>query len=170
MPPTLTAPASSASSRIRSTCSGASLMPGISGAIRIPVGIPCRLSSATASSRLRGCGVCGSVARHGLLVERGDRQVGADPRDTAFIASTSRSSSGDLVSTDAGVPESASARQISGISRYRPSTHWYGSVLVPRATCSRFHDGRASSPRSTSGALTLTTISFSKSRPASRPR
>ena len=48
----------------RSTCSGASLIPGISGAIRIPVRIPARLSSATASSRARGCGVCGSVARH----------------------------------------------------------------------------------------------------------
>ena len=116
MPPTLTAPASSASSRMRSTCSGASLIPGISGAIRIPVGIPCRLSSATASSRLRGCGVCGSVARQGL-----SSSVGIDRLalicGTAFIASTSRSSSGDLVSTDAGVPESASARQISGISR-----------------------------------------------------
>ena len=39
-------------------------MPGISGAIRTPVGMPARFSSATASRRLRGCGVCGSVARH----------------------------------------------------------------------------------------------------------
>jgi hypothetical protein len=41
---------------------------------------------------------------------------------------------------------------------------------VPSATCWRCHDGRASSPRSTSGALTLTTISRSKSRPALKSR
>ena len=63
-PPIDVAPASSASATIRSTCPGPSLIPGISGAIRIPVGMPIRLSSATASSRARGCGVCGSVARH----------------------------------------------------------------------------------------------------------
>ena len=60
----LVAPASAASSTIRSTCAGASLMPGISGAIRTPVGIPARLSSATASRRAFGLGVWGSVARH----------------------------------------------------------------------------------------------------------
>ena len=43
-------------------------------------------------------------------------------------------------------------------------------MLVPSATCSRFHDGRISSARATSGTLTLTTISFSKSRPASKSR
>jgi hypothetical protein len=43
-------------------------------------------------------------------------------------------------------------------------------VFVPSATCSRRHEGRASSVRSTSGALTLTTISRSKSRPASMSR
>ena len=59
-----TAPASSASSRISAICAGSSLIPGISGATRIPVLIPARLSSATASSRARGFGVCGSVARH----------------------------------------------------------------------------------------------------------
>jgi len=55
-------------------------MPGISGAIRMPVGMPTRLSSATASSRARGCGVCGSVERH-LRVERRDRQVRVDVGD-----------------------------------------------------------------------------------------
>src|SRR4051795_8784049 len=64
MPPIPVAPFSVAISTIRSTWSGESLMPGMSGAIRIPVGIPARLSSPTASSRARGCGVCGSVARH----------------------------------------------------------------------------------------------------------
>ena len=33
-------------------------------------------------------------------------------------------------------------------------------MLVPSATCSRFHDGRISSARATSGTLTLTTISL----------
>ena len=54
MPPIETAPASAHSSRISSTCWGESLMPGISGAIRTPVAMPARLSSATASIRLRG--------------------------------------------------------------------------------------------------------------------
>ena len=61
---TLVAPASLAISTMRSTCSGASFTPGISGATRTPVGMPARLSSATASSRARGFGVCGSLARH----------------------------------------------------------------------------------------------------------
>jgi hypothetical protein len=43
-------------------------------------------------------------------------------------------------------------------------------VFVPSATCSPFHDGRASSARSNSGAFTLTTISLSKSRPALKSR
>ena len=43
-------------------------------------------------------------------------------------------------------------------------------MFVPSATCSPFHDGRASSARSTSGTLTLTTISLSKSRPALKSR
>ncbi len=43
-------------------------------------------------------------------------------------------------------------------------------MFVPSAMCSRFQDGRDSSFRSTSGALTLTTISFSKSRPALKSR
>ena len=43
-------------------------------------------------------------------------------------------------------------------------------MFVPSATDSRPHDGRASSARSTSGTLTFTTISRSKSRPALRSR
>ena len=42
---------------------------------------------------------------------------------TCFINSMSRSSSGDFVSTEAGVPESRSASRIPGISRYLLSTH-----------------------------------------------
>ena len=82
----------------------------------------------------------------------------------------SRSSSGDLVSTEQGVRESRIASHTPGISSYFFSTHWYGSVLVPSATCSRFHLGRISSTRASSGVLTLTTISRSKSRPALKSR
>ena len=39
------------------------------------------------------------------------------------------------------MPLSASAEMIPGINRYRPSARWYGSVLVPIATCSRRHFG-----------------------------
>ncbi len=52
------------------------------------------------------------------------------------------------------------------ISRYRPSARWYGSVPVPIAMCSPFHDFDPSCRRSTCGAFTFTTIFVSKSRPA----
>ena len=94
-----------ASSRISSTCAGESLMPGISGAIRTPVGIPARLSSATASIRLRGWGVRGSVARQArssrVGIERLARELGAPA--SSRIRSRSRSSSGDFVSTEHGL-------------------------------------------------------------------
>ena len=119
MPPMFTAPASPHSSRISSTCRGSSLMPGISGAIRTPVGIPARLSSATASIRLRGCGVCGSLARHAFSSRVGMERFAANPA-TSWISlnsSMSRSSSGDFVSTDDGVRESRMASQMPGMSR-----------------------------------------------------
>ena len=78
--------------------------------------------------------------------------------------------SDDLVRIEVGVSVSRSASIIGGISSYFPSAHWYGSVLVPKATSSRFQLGLPSSARSSSGTLTLTTISRSKSRPASRSR
>ena len=81
MPPIETAPASAQSSRISSTCAGESLMPGISGAIRTPVGMPARLSSATASIRLRGCGVCGSLARQAFSSRVGIERFAAKLRD-----------------------------------------------------------------------------------------
>ena len=62
-PPIESAPASPTKLEQRLDLSGESLTPGISGAIRTPVRIPARFSSATASIRFRGCGVCGSVAR-----------------------------------------------------------------------------------------------------------
>ena len=42
---------------------GESLIPGISGATSTPTGMPASFNAATASIRLRGCGVRGSVAR-----------------------------------------------------------------------------------------------------------
>jgi hypothetical protein len=119
------APASVASRTISATCSGASLMPGISGATSTPVGMPARLSSATASRRARGFGVCGSVARQAF-----SSIVGTDSAAeisvclaTSSIVSRSRSSSGDLVSTEHGVRLSRSASQMPGISLYFASTH-----------------------------------------------
>ena len=55
----------------------------------------------------------------------------------------SRRSRVPFVSTDSGVPLSASAVTMPGMSAYRPSARWYGSVLVPSATSSRRHDRRA---------------------------
>ena len=115
MPPMLTAPASAASSRILSTCSGESFTPGISGAISTLVGMPARLSSATASSRARGWGVCGSVERHAFSSRVGTESA-ALMSGTWRISSRSRNSSGDFVSTEAGVPESRNASQMPGMS------------------------------------------------------
>ena len=69
-----------------------------------------------------------------------------------------------------GVPLPASAAMMSGMSWYRPSARWYGSVLVPSATGSLRHDGFASSFASTSPTFTFTMISESKSFPASSSR
>ena len=119
MPPTEVAPASAASARIASTCSGASLIPGMSGATRIPVGMPAALSALTAARRARGLGVCGSVARHAPSSRVGTERF-ADTSVTAAISCSSgrsRSSSGDFVSTEHGVAVSRSAAQIPGMSR-----------------------------------------------------
>ena len=138
----------------------------------MPVGIPRRLSSATASSRARGFGVCGSVARHAFSSSVGtDRHALTCVRSATWHSrSASRSTSGDFVRIEHGFAKSRIASQIPRISLYRPSTHWYGSVFVPIAMCPPAHDGRASSARSTSGTLTLTMISRSKSRPALKSR
>ena len=119
----LTAPASAQSSRMRSTCSGESLIPGMSGATRTPQGMPARLSSATASIRLRGWGVCGSLARHAFSSRVGTERL-AVKSGICLKSSTSRSSSGDLVSTEHGVRVSRMASHTPGISSYFFSTHW----------------------------------------------
>ena len=114
----LVAPAAVAASSSGSTWCGASLTPGISGAISTPVGIPARLSSATASSRARGFGVCGSVARQAFSSSVGiDRHALMLVRSAiSSISGRSRSSSGDLVSTEHGLAESRSASQMPCIS------------------------------------------------------
>ena len=123
MPPMLVAPASAHSSRMRSTCSGESLTPGMSGATSTPVGMPARLSSATASIRLRGWGVCGSLARQAFSSSVGIERLAAKS-GICLKSSMSRRSSGDLVSTEQGVRESRMASQTPGSSSYFFSTHW----------------------------------------------
>ena len=81
--------------------------------------MPRARSSATASSRAAGLGVCGSVAR-----QASSSSVGTDrfTETGSFFAirskiSTSRITSGDFVSTETGVSAASSAARISGIIR-----------------------------------------------------
>ena len=115
----LSAPASPTAATSSSTWPGASLTPGISGAIRTPVGIPARASSATASIRLRGCGVCGSVRRHAFSSRVGIERLATNSvrSQISLISPMSRSSSGDLVSTEHGLAKSRIASQMPCISR-----------------------------------------------------
>jgi hypothetical protein len=78
----------------------------------------------------------------------------------AASTSTSRSRTiiGPRVMIENGFAAAASSSTQARVSRYRPSAGWYGSVAAPTATCSCFHDGRASSPRRTSATFTLTRI------------
>ena len=94
-------------------------MPGISGAIRTPESIPRRRSSATASRRAPGLGVCGSVARQASSSRVGTERLTETGRCFAIRSkiSTSRIASGDLVRTETGVSACSSAARISGIIR-----------------------------------------------------
>ena len=105
MPPIESARASLTSSTILATCSGASFTPGISGAISTPVLIPARFSSATASIRFRGWGVCGSVSRHAFSSSVGIERLAENSvrSEISFISFRSRTSSGDFVSTEHGL-------------------------------------------------------------------
>ena len=89
-------------------------MPGISGATRIPQGMPARFSSPTASSRARGFGVCGSVARHAFSSSVGTDRHALTSVTAAISRSSgrSRSSSGDFVRIEHGLRASRSASQI----------------------------------------------------------
>ena len=80
--------------------------------------IPARFSSATASIRFRGCGVCGSVARHAFSSRVGIERLAVNSVRSAIsrISSRSRRRSGDLVSTEQGLEKSRIASQIPGIS------------------------------------------------------
>ena len=80
--------------------------------------MPARLSSATASSRACGCGVCGSVARQAFA-----SSVGIDrfawiwvTAAISFMSSMSRSSSGDFVRIEQGLRASRIASQMPGMS------------------------------------------------------
>ena len=70
--------------------------------------------------------------------------------------STSRTIIGPRVMIANGFAWSASASMHARVSRYRPSTGWYGSVAAPIVTPSRSHDARASSRRSTSATFVFT--------------
>jgi hypothetical protein len=83
--------------------------------------------------------------------------------------SRSRSTKVDFVRIENGLAASPSASMIPRVRRNLPSARWYGSVLVPMAMASPFQRAGESSARSRSTALTFTTITVSKSRPASRP-
>ncbi len=151
-------------------------MPGISGAIRTPVGIPARFSSATASRRARGLGVCGSVARHAF-----SSSVGIDRQALNSVRCASSRISVDIAQQQRRLGEHRArvAGSAGGVEhRFPDADHQSVAPLDPLVRIGvgaerdvlSLHDGRASSARSTSGALTLTTISRSKSRPASKPR
>ena len=80
--------------------------------------MPLRLSSATASRRARGWGVCGSVARQACSSIVGTLRFALTSVTSAISLSSgrSRSTSGDLVSTEHGLRKSRSASQMPGIS------------------------------------------------------
>ena len=93
-------------------------MPGISGAIRMPLGTPASFIFRTPSRRARGEGVCGSVSRHARSSSVGTEKKTVTPGPAARSCrmSMSRTASGDLVTSEQGVSKSSSACQISGIS------------------------------------------------------
>ena len=80
--------------------------------------MPIRLSSATASSRARGCGVCGSVERHIFSSSVGTERHALTRARAAICSSRSlsRSSSGDFVRIEHGFEKSRIASQIPRIS------------------------------------------------------
>ena len=94
-------------------------MPGISGATSTPARDPRPVQLADRLERARGLGVCGSARAPGPLVERRDGEVDGELRRPRRSPEQlrSRSTSGDFVTSDAGVPESRSAAQMPGISR-----------------------------------------------------
>ena len=140
--------------------------------MKTPQGNPALVILRINPSRACGDGVPGSnVACSTGSINASDTPT---PTGTAAAAAVSngmsRESTVPLVRMENGVPLSAKASITPGISRYRPSARWYGSVLVPIATCSRSHRGRNTSFRNISPILVFTTIWLSKSAPASNSR
>ena len=80
--------------------------------------MPALVSSATASRRARGFGVCGSVARHAFSSSVGTDSAALNSVRSliCLISSRSLSSSGDFVSTEQGLAASRIASQMPGIS------------------------------------------------------
>ena len=156
----------------RPNCSSESERPGSTGAISTPHGTPASFSRLTASIRLSGGGVPGSVSFH---TSRSSVPMETSSRTRVRAAAStsrprSRRTSVDFVRMLKGLAASLSTRTIPCVRWYLPSAFWYGSVFVPIAMCSPAHLGERSSARSRSTALTLTTILRSKSSPIPRPR
>ena len=99
------APASAAARTTARSCSGESEIPGRIGAIRIPQGMPAATSCLTAAMRALGCGVPGSLRRHTSSSRVPMDRLAENPAVSASSTnrSRSRSSSGDLVSTEHGL-------------------------------------------------------------------
>ena len=137
-----------------------------------PVGTPASTIARIASTRRSGCGVPGSVTRQACssTVAIENETLTSSRCAAGAIRSRSRVTSGDFVRIENGVSASTNAPMMPRVSLNFASARWYGSVFVPIATFSCAHFGFASSRRSTSTALILTTILVSKSLPALRPR
>ena len=122
--------------------------------------MPASTSVRSARSRCHGGAVPGSVSRQISGSRVGIENV--TPTSARSLAdartSTSRTIIGPRVMSPIGVRASPSASIAPRVRRKRPSAGWYGSVAVPTTTCSRFHDRRASSRRSTSTRFVLTRI------------
>ena len=102
----------------------------------------------------------GSVVRQISWSSVGTENVTVTSARPAASASTSMSRTiiGPRVMIENGVAARPSTSMHARVSLYRPSAGWYGSVAAPIATSRRFHDGRASSRRSTSATFTFTRI------------
>ena len=108
---TETAPAVTHASTTAASCSGESDMPGSTGAIRTPQGMPAAFRRATASTRRSGGGVPGSLARHtsssSVPIERLQRTRPA--RAASASRSVSRRIMGDLVRIENWFPAAVSS-------------------------------------------------------------
>ncbi len=145
-------------------------MPGISGATSTPVLIPASRSFASASSRARGFGLRGSVARHARW-----SSVGIDSAALNSVTCVQLAHQVEVAQQQRRLGQHRT--RVARIPQRLPDpAHQLVAPLDPlvrvgvgaeRHVLAR-PAGRASSALRRSGALTLTTISRSKSRPASK--